>query len=56
MTLKSNLNFEEKLNPCLKNDAMNLVKLNVSSGKSENLLFCKKQVMFELQKYRGVVS
>ena len=39
MTLKSDLNFEEKLTFCLKNDMRNLVNFNASSGKSENLHF-----------------
>ena len=60
MTLKKDPNFEEKLTFCLKNDMRNLVNFNPSSGKSENLhfdgLLCRKYVMFELRKYRGVVS
>ena len=32
-----------------------LVNFNLSSGKSENLCFCRKYVMFELKRYRGVV-
>ena len=55
MTLKSDSNFEEKLTFCLKNDMRNLVNFNLSSGKSENLHFCRKYVMFELKRYRGVV-
>ena len=39
MTLKSDPNFEEELNFCLKNDTRNLVNFNTSSGKSENLHF-----------------
>ena len=39
MTLKSDAKFEEKLAPRSQNDIMNLVNLNVSSGKSENLHF-----------------
>ena len=39
MTLKSDPNFEEKRTFCLKNYKRNLVNFNVSSGKSENLLF-----------------
>ena len=39
MTLKSDLNFEEKLTFCLKNDMKNLMNFNSSSGKSENLHF-----------------
>ena len=37
MTLKSYAKFEEKLTLGSKNDIRNLVNLNVSSGKSENL-------------------
>ena len=39
MTLKSDLNFEEKLTFCLKNDMRNLMNFNSSSGKSENSHF-----------------
>ena len=39
MTLKSDTKFEEKLTLGSKNDMRNLVNLNVSSGKSENLHF-----------------
>ena len=39
MTLKSDPNFEEKLTFCLKNGIKNLVNINSSSGKSENLHF-----------------
>ena len=63
MTLKKDLNFEEKLTSenfdYLKNDVRNLVKFSLSSGKSENLhfdgCFCRKYSMFELKRYRGVV-
>ena len=37
VTLKKDLNFEEKVCFCLKNDKRNLVGFNPSSGKSENL-------------------
>ena len=39
MTLKKDLNFEEKLTFCLKNGMRNLVDFNVNSGKSETLHF-----------------
>ena len=39
MTLKSDEKFEEKLTPGSRNDMINLVNLNASSGKSENLHF-----------------
>ena len=38
-TLKSDPNFEETLNFCLKNNMRNLVNFSASSGKSENLHF-----------------
>ena len=39
MTLRKDLNFEEKQTFCLKNDMKNLVNFNSSSRKSENLHF-----------------
>ena len=39
MTLKSDAKFEEKLSLGSKNNMRNLVNLNASSGKSENLHF-----------------
>ena len=39
MTLKSDAKFEEKLTLGSKDDMMNLLKFNESSGKSENLQF-----------------
>ena len=39
MTLKSDLNSEDELSFCEKNNMRNLVKFNASSGKSENLHF-----------------
>ena len=39
MTLKSYVKFEEKLTLGSKNDMRNLVNLNASNGKSENLHF-----------------
>ena len=39
MTMKSDAKFEEKLTPGSKNDKRNLINLNASSGKSENLHF-----------------
>ena len=39
MTLKTYAKFEEKLTLGSKNDMRNLVNLNASSGKSENLYF-----------------
>ena len=50
MTLKKDPNFEEKLIFYLKNDVRNLVIFNLSSGKSENLHFCREYVMFELKR------
>ena len=39
MTLHSDPKFKEKLTFCLKNDMRNLMNFNLSSEKSENLLF-----------------
>ena len=39
MTLERDLNFEEKLTFCLKNDMRNLVNFNTNSGKPEKLHF-----------------
>ena len=39
MTLKSDVKFEEKLTLGSKDDMMNLLNVNASSGKSENLQF-----------------
>ena len=39
MTLKGDARFEEKLTLGSRNDMGNLVNLNASSGKSENLQF-----------------
>ena len=39
MTLKSQAMFAEKLMLCSKNDMRNLVNLNLSRGKAENLHF-----------------
>ena len=44
MTLKKDPNFEEKQTFYFKNDMRNLVNFNLSSGKSENALFCRKCV------------
>ena len=52
MKLKKDPNFEKKLTFYLKNDMRNLVNFNLSSGKSENLHFCRKYVMFELKRYQ----
>ena len=58
MTLKRDSNFEEKLTFCLKNDMENLVNFNPSNRKFENLHFDERlnYVLFQLRKYRGVVS
>ena len=39
MALRSDSKLEEKLTICSKNNMMNLVNFNASSGKSENLHF-----------------
>ena len=58
--LKKDPHFEEKLTFCLKNDVSNLVNYNASSEMSENLhldgQFCRKYVMFDLKRNRGVMS
>ena len=58
-TQKKIQNFDKKLTFCLKNDMRNLVNFTLSSGKSKicTLMsqFCRKYVMFELKRYRGVV-
>ena len=59
MTLKSDAKFEEKLALGSKNDMMNLVNFNASSGKSENLhlcYFCQYHIKFQLKKYRRIIS
>ena len=57
MTLKSDPNFEEKLTFCWKNDMRNLTR-TVENLKICTVIgyFCQKYVMFELKKYRRVVS
>ena len=56
MTVQSDPNFKGKLTFCLENGMRNLVNFNSSSGKSDNLHFCQKYVMFELKNFRRVVS
>ena len=61
MTLKSDPNFEEKLALGFKNDMMNLVNFNASSGKSESLhfevlLLSIAYIKFQLKKRRRVIS
>ena len=61
MRVESDAKFEEKLVLGFKNDMMNLVNFNASSGKSENLHF---EVLllsiaynkFQLKKRRRVIS
>ena len=61
MTLKSDVKFEEKLTLGSKNDMMNLVNFNASSGKSENLHF-DIVLLFSIaykvlaKKNRGIIS
>ena len=57
MIVKSDPNFEEKLISCLKNDMRNLMNINSSGDKSENLYFdgiylSKVYVAFGLREYR----
>ena len=55
MTLKSDANFEEKLNFCLKNGVRDLMSILTQSEDGVSI-FCLKYVIFELKKYRRVVS
>ena len=61
MTVESDAKFEEKLALGFKNDMMNLVNFNASSGKSENfhfdvLLLSIAYIKFQLKKCRRVIS
>ena len=60
MALKSDPNFKEKLIFCLKNNMRNFRILTraVENLKTCTLIdyFCRKYVMFQLNKYRGAVS
>ena len=59
MTLKSDRKFEEKLTLNSKNDMRNLVNFNAGSEvrKICTLMcyFCRKYIMFEPKKYRGIM-
>ena len=60
MTRKSDAKFEEKLTLGSKNDVKNLVNiwLTVASLEICTLIcyFCRKYIMFESKKYRGVMK
>ena len=61
MRVESDAKFEEKLALGFKNDMMNLVNFNASSGKSENLhfdilLLLIAYIKFQLKKCRRVIS
>ena len=61
MRVESDTKFEEKLAVGFKNDMMNLVNFNASSGKSENLhfevlLLSIAYIKFQLKKHRRVIS
>ena len=61
MRVESDAKFEEKLALGFKNDMMNLVNFNASSGKSENLhvhvlLLSIAYIKFQLEKCRRVIS
>ena len=61
MRVESDAKFEEKLALGFKNDMMNLVNFNASSGKSENvhfevLLLSIAYIKFQLKKRRRVIS
>ena len=53
MTLKSDAKFEEKLTLTSKMDMRNLVNINVSSGKSENLHY---DVLIFSISYKGLAK
>ena len=61
MRVESDAKFEEKLALGFKNDMMNLINFNASSGKSENLhfevlLLSIAYIKFQLKKCRRVIS
>ena len=61
MRVESDAKFDEKLALGFKNDMMNLVNFNASSGKSENLhfevlLLSIAYIKFQLKKRRRVIS
>ena len=61
MTVESDTKFEEKLALGFKNDMMNVVNFNASSGKNENmhfdvLLLSIAYIKFQLKKCRRVIS
>ena len=61
MRVESDAKFEEKLALGFKNDMMNLVNFNASSGKSENLhfevlLLSTAYIKFQLKKRRRAIS
>ena len=60
MRVESDAKFEEKLALGFKNDKMDLVNFNASSGKSENLnfevlLLSIAYIKFQLKSFRGRV-
>ena len=59
MTMKSYVEFEEKLTLGFKNDMKNLVNFYPTTQESKNFTsmgyFCLKYMRFELKKYRGVI-
>ena len=59
MTMKSYVEFEEKLTLGFKNDMKNLVNFYPTTQESKNFTsmryFCPKYMRFELKKYRGVI-
>ena len=61
MRVEIDAKFEEKLALGFKNDMMNLVNFNASSGKSGNLhfevlLLSIAYIKFQLKKHRRVIS
>ena len=59
MILHSDAKFKEKLTCGFKHDMRNLVNFHPTTHKSKNFTlmgyFCPKYMMFELEKYRGVI-
>ena len=59
MTMKSDAKFNKKQTCGFKYDMKDLVNFHPSTQKSESFTsigyFCRKYMMFDLKKYRGVI-
>ena len=59
MTMKSDVKFNKKQTCGFKHDMKDLVNFHPSTQKSESFTsigyFCRKYMMFDLKKYRGVI-